>query len=51
MPTTSSFTAQLNTPQGPYAALIGARSLYVVGDFTEANGMPQPGFVQFMALR
>ena len=42
-----SFTAQLNTPQGPYAAHIGARHLYVVGDFTECNGAPQPGFVQF----
>jgi hypothetical protein len=46
-----SFTAQLNTPQGPYAAAIGANSLYVVGDFTEANGAPQPGFVQFPATR
>jgi hypothetical protein len=43
-------TAQLNTPQGPYVALIGAHSLYVGGDFTEANGMPQPGFVQFPAV-
>ncbi|HEU5447819.1 MAG TPA: hypothetical protein VFW57_02305 [Acidimicrobiia bacterium] len=42
-----SFTAQLNTPQGPYAAHIGARHLYVVGDFTECNGAPQPGFVAF----
>ena len=45
------FTAQLNTPQGPYAALIGARNLYVVGDFTETNGTPQPGFVMFPAIR
>jgi hypothetical protein len=45
------FTGQLNTPQGPYAALVGADSLYVVGDFTECNGRPQPGFVQFPALR
>jgi hypothetical protein len=45
------FTGQLNTPQGPYAALVGANSLYVVGDFTECNGIPQPGFVQFPALR
>ena len=43
------FTAQLNTPQGPYVALVGAHSLYVGGDFTEANGRPQPGFVQFPA--
>ena len=43
------FTAQLNTPQGPYVALVGAHSLYVGGDFTEVNGMPQPGFVQFPA--
>jgi len=45
------FTAQLNTPQGPYAALIGARNLYVVGDFTETNGTPQPGFVMFPPIR
>jgi hypothetical protein len=45
-----SFTAQLNTPQGPYAAHVGARHLYVVGDFTECNGAPQPGFVQFPAV-
>ena len=44
------FTAQLNTPQGPYVALIGAHSLYVAGDFTEVNGAPQPGFVQFPAI-
>jgi hypothetical protein len=44
-----SFTAQANTPQGPYVALIGARNLYVGGDFTEINGRPQPGFVQFPA--
>jgi hypothetical protein len=43
------FTAQLNTPQGPYVALVGAHNLYVAGDFTEVNGMPQPGFVQFPA--
>jgi hypothetical protein len=43
------FTAQLNTPQGPYVALVGAHSLYVGGDFTEVNGRPQPGFVQFPA--
>jgi hypothetical protein len=46
-----SFTAQLNTPQGPYVALVGANSLYVAGDFTEVNGKPQPGFVQFAAIR
>jgi hypothetical protein len=44
-----SFTGQLNTPQGPYVALVGAHSLYVGGDFTEANGQPQPGFVDFPA--
>jgi hypothetical protein len=42
-----SFTAQLNTPQGPYVALIGAGHLYVGGDFTEVNGKDQPGFAQF----
>src|SRR5207253_9315893 len=31
------FTAQLNTPQGPYVALVGANSLYVAGDFTEVR--------------
>ena len=46
-----SFTAQLNTPQGPYVALVGANSLYVAGDFTEVNGKPQGGFVQFPAIR
>ena len=46
-----SFTGQLNTPQGPYVALVGANSLYVAGDFTEVNGKPQPGFVQFPAIR
>ena len=46
-----SFTGQLNTPQGPYVALVGANSLYVAGDFTEVNGRPQPGFVQFPAVR
>ena len=45
------FTAQLNTPQGPYVALVGGNSLYVAGDFTEVNGKPQPGFVQFPAIR
>jgi len=44
-----SFTAQLNTPQGPYVALVGAHDLYVGGDFTEVNGKPQPGFVEFPA--
>ena len=44
------FTGELNTPQGPYAVLVGARSLYVAGDFTEANQAPQPGFVQFPAI-
>jgi hypothetical protein len=44
-----SFTAQANTPQGPYVALVGARHLYVGGDFTEVNGKRQPGFVQFPA--
>jgi hypothetical protein len=46
-----SFTAQANTPQGPYVALIGANHLYVGGDFTEAGPVdhlkPHPGFAQF----
>jgi hypothetical protein len=44
-----SFTAQLNTPQGPEVALIGARHLYVGGDFTKVNFEAQPGFAQFPA--
>ncbi len=43
------YTPQLNTPQGPYVALVGRRHLYVGGDFTEVNGKPQPGFVKFPA--
>jgi hypothetical protein len=43
----TSFTAQFNTPQGPDVALIGARHLYVGGDFTKTNFEPHPGFVQF----
>lgn len=35
-----SFTGQANTPQGPYVASIGTRSLYVGGDFTEVNRPP-----------
>ncbi|MEW6476992.1 MAG: hypothetical protein AB1679_32450, partial [Actinomycetota bacterium] len=45
------FSPQLNTPQGPYVALVGQRHLYVGGDFTEVNGKPQPGFVKFPAAR
>jgi hypothetical protein len=43
------FTAQLNTPQGPDVAAIGARHLYVGGDFTTVNGEPHPGFAAFAA--
>ena len=51
-----SFTAQANTPQGPYVALIGRDHYYVGGDFTNidirAGGQEyvQPGFVQFPAV-
>ncbi|MGH9023979.1 MAG: hypothetical protein ACRDV9_12910, partial [Acidimicrobiia bacterium] len=51
-----SFTAQANTPQGPYVALVGRDHLYVGGDFTNidirAGGREfiQPGFVQFPAI-
>ncbi|MEW6475364.1 MAG: hypothetical protein AB1679_24175 [Actinomycetota bacterium] len=41
------FTAQFNTPEGPEVALIGARHLYVGGNFTKVNLRPHPGFVQF----
>lgn len=44
------YAPQLNTPQGPYVALVGRRHLYVGGDFTEVNGQPQPGFVKFPAI-
>ena len=43
------FTAQFNTPQGPWVAAIGAEHLYVGGDFTKVNFDPHPGFVQFPA--
>jgi len=43
------FTAQFNTPQGPWVAAIGAEHLYVGGDFTKVNSDPHPGFVQFPA--
>jgi hypothetical protein len=26
---------------------VGARHLYIAGDFTEINGKPQPGIAQF----
>lgn len=45
------YDPQLNTPQGPYVALVGRRHLYVGGDFTEVNGKAQPGFVKFPAAR
>jgi hypothetical protein len=50
-----SFTAQANTRQGPYVALVGRNHLYVGGDFTEVgpvgNLRPQPGFAQFDRIR
>jgi hypothetical protein len=51
-----SFTAQANTPQGPYVTIIGRDHWYVGGDFTNvdirAGGQEykQPGFVQFPAV-
>ena len=42
------FTAQFNTPQGPWVAHVGAQNLYVGGDFTKVNYAP-PGFVEFPA--
>jgi hypothetical protein len=44
-----SFNAQMNTPQGPEVALIGAHDLYVGGNFTRINFEAQPGFAQFPA--
>ncbi|MGH9008441.1 MAG: hypothetical protein ACRDYF_01180, partial [Acidimicrobiia bacterium] len=43
------YAPQLNTPQGPYVAVLGRRHLYIGGDFTEVNAKPQPGFVKFPA--
>ena len=43
------YAPQLNTPQGPYVAVLGRHHLYVGGDFTQVNGRPQPGFVKFPA--
>ncbi|MDQ1518697.1 MAG: hypothetical protein QOE80_4527 [Actinomycetota bacterium] len=45
----TSFTAQLNTPQGPEVALVGAHHLYVGGDFTKVNFDAHPGFAEFAA--
>jgi hypothetical protein len=49
--TDASFTAQANTRQGPFVALVGADHLYVGGDFTQAGPYdelrPQGGFAQF----
>ncbi|MGH9035225.1 MAG: hypothetical protein ACRD0O_05620, partial [Acidimicrobiia bacterium] len=44
-----SWDPKANTPQGPYVAAVGARHLYVGGDFTEVNLKSQPGFAQFDA--
>jgi hypothetical protein len=44
-----SFTAQFNTPQGPWVAYIGTDHLYVGGDFTKVDYEPHPGFVRFPA--
>ncbi|HVW34523.1 MAG TPA: hypothetical protein VHL53_18460, partial [Acidimicrobiia bacterium] len=45
------FTAQANTPQGPYVVLVGWEHLYLGGDFTAVgplgNLRPQPGFAAF----
>ncbi|MGH9001419.1 MAG: WD40 repeat domain-containing protein, partial [Acidimicrobiia bacterium] len=43
------WNATANTAQGPYFATLGARHLYIAGDFTEINGGPQPGLAQFPA--
>jgi hypothetical protein len=49
--TDASFTAQANTRQGPFVALVGADHLYVGGDFTLVGPYgdlrPQGGFAQF----
>jgi hypothetical protein len=49
--TDASFTAQANTRQGPFVALVGADHLYVGGDFTQTGPYeelrPQGGFAQF----
>jgi hypothetical protein len=44
-----SWDPEANTPQGPYVAAVGARHLYVGGDFTKVNLKAQPGFAQFDA--
>ncbi len=49
------FTAQLNTPEGPKVACIGARHLYIGGNFTKVNSQAgtryrnQPGLAVFPA--
>jgi hypothetical protein len=36
-----------DTHTGPYVAAVGARHVYVGGEFNRINGQPQPGFAQF----
>ncbi|HEY3240610.1 MAG TPA: hypothetical protein VGL92_13650, partial [Acidimicrobiia bacterium] len=36
-----------NTKTGPYCAALGASHLYIGGEFTRINDLPQPGLAQF----
>jgi len=36
-----------NTKTGPYCAALGSSHLYIGGEFTRINGLPQPGVAQF----
>jgi hypothetical protein len=39
-----------NTSTGPYSGSIGARHLWVGGEFTMINRVSQPGVVQFSGM-
>jgi hypothetical protein len=36
-----------NTKTGPYCAALGAAHVYIGGEFTRINDLPQPGVAQF----
>jgi hypothetical protein len=36
-----------NTKTGPYSAAVGAANVYIGGEFTRINDLPQPGVAQF----
>ncbi|MGH9022948.1 MAG: WD40 repeat domain-containing protein [Acidimicrobiia bacterium] len=45
-----SFTAQANTPEGPYVAYIGAHHMYVGGNFAKVSDTPQANYRSQLGL-